>query len=81
MRESVYQAAGEYAALARAHGLSPTQLAIAWSLNQWYIGSTILGATTVAQLQEQLSAQSIVLSPELIAGVEDIHRRIPNPAF
>ena len=81
VRESVYQAAGEYAALARAHDLTPTQLAIAWSLSQWYVASTIIGATSVAQLQEQLSAQSVVLSPEILAGIEAIHARLPNPAF
>jgi aryl-alcohol dehydrogenase-like predicted oxidoreductase len=81
VRESVYQAAGEYAALARANGLSPTQLAIAWSLAQWYIGSTILGATSVAQLQEQLTAQNITLSADIIASINAIHTRICNPAF
>jgi aryl-alcohol dehydrogenase-like predicted oxidoreductase len=81
VRESTYQAAGEYAALARKHGITPTQMAIAWIISQWYVASTILGATTVAQLQEQLSAQTITLSPEIIAGIEEIHTRINNPAF
>ncbi len=81
VRESTYQAAGEYAALARANGLSPTQMAIAWMLSQWYVASTILGATSVAQLEEQLSAQSLVLSAHVLAGIEDIHNRIRNPAY
>jgi aryl-alcohol dehydrogenase-like predicted oxidoreductase len=81
VRESVYQAVAEYAALARANGMSPTQMAIAWSLSQWYVASTIVGATSVAQLQEQLTAQTITLSPEVMAGIEDIHTRIRNPAF
>jgi aryl-alcohol dehydrogenase-like predicted oxidoreductase len=81
VRERVYQAAGEYAALARANGMSPTQLAIAWSLSQWYVASTIVGATSVVQLQEQLTAQDITLSPELVASIDQIHTRLTNPAF
>lgn len=81
VRERVYQAAGEYAALARANGMSPTQLAIAWSLSQWYVASTIVGATSVAQLQEQLTAQDIQLSAEVVASIDQIHIRLTNPAF
>jgi aryl-alcohol dehydrogenase-like predicted oxidoreductase len=40
-----------------------------------------VGATSTAQLQEQLTAQSITLSPEVMADIEDIHSRIRNPAF
>jgi aryl-alcohol dehydrogenase-like predicted oxidoreductase len=81
VREVTYQAAGEYAALARKHGLTPTQMAIAWIMSQWYVASTIVGATSVAQLAEQLTAQSLTLSAEVLAGIEDIHSRIRNPAF
>ena len=80
MREDTLAACAAYAALARAHGFTPTELAIAWCWNQWFIASTIVGATTVAQLDEQIGAIQKPLSPELIAGVETIHKQYYNPA-
>lgn len=69
-----------YAELARAHGLSPAQLALAWVVKRWYVASTIIGATTLAQLEENLSCLDVEIPPELEAAVEAIHRRCPSPA-
>ena len=45
------EAVGEYAAVAQRHGLSCTQLALAWCKSRWNVTSTIIGATTMAQLK------------------------------
>ncbi|WP_255989852.1 aldo/keto reductase [Chitinolyticbacter albus] len=70
-----------YATLARAHGLTPAQLALAWVQSRWYVASTIIGATTLAQLDEDLGSVSIKLSEELQQAVEAIHARCPSPAL
>ncbi|QLQ04162.1 MAG: aldo/keto reductase [Thiobacillus sp.] len=73
-------AVAAYAALARRHGLTPTQLALGFVYNRWCVGSTIVGATTMAQLQENLAARQTGLSPDILADIERIHLQFPNPA-
>ena len=45
------QAVDEYVSVAEQHGLTPTQLALAWCKARWHVTSTIIGATTMAQLK------------------------------
>ncbi len=45
------QAVGEYAQVAQKHGLTPTQLALAWCKSRWNVASTIIGATSLEQLK------------------------------
>ena len=42
--------------------------------------STIIGATNMAQLKENIDAFDINLSDEILQGIEAIHRQQPNPA-
>ncbi|MET0287087.1 MAG: aldo/keto reductase [Polyangiales bacterium] len=76
---NVPEAVAAYAKLAREHGLTPTQLALAFVRSRWFVKSTIIGATTEAQLEENLAAFDVELSPELLQGIERIHERYPNP--
>jgi aryl-alcohol dehydrogenase-like predicted oxidoreductase len=76
----VDEAVAAYAALAREHGLSPAQLALAFVRSRWFVTSTILGATTLVQLEENLRSIEVSLTPELLARIEKIHARYPNPA-
>jgi aryl-alcohol dehydrogenase-like predicted oxidoreductase len=73
-------AVAAYAALARRHGLTPTQLALGFVYNRWCVGSTIVGATTMAQLQENLAARQTRLTPDVLADIERIHLQFTNPA-
>ena len=50
------EAVGEYAQVAQQHGLSCTQLALAWCKSRWNVTSTIIGATTMDQLKVGLPA-------------------------
>jgi aryl-alcohol dehydrogenase-like predicted oxidoreductase len=69
-----------YAALAQQHGLTPAQLALSFVYKRWCVASTIIGATTMAQLQENLAASQVTLSPDILAEIERIHLQFPNPA-
>lgn len=73
-------AAAEYVALARRHGLDPAQMALAWVTGRPFVTSNILGATSLAQLDADLASSELELSDEVIAGIEAIHVRQPNPA-
>lgn len=70
----------QYAQLAERHGLTPTQLALAFIKQQFFVTSTIIGATNLDQLKENIQAFDIDLSAEVLQGIEDIHRKQPNPA-
>jgi aryl-alcohol dehydrogenase-like predicted oxidoreductase len=79
VRPEVLQATREYAALARSHGMTPAQMALAWCYSRWFVGSTIIGATTIEQLKENIDAAEIRLSGEVVAAIDAIHARITNP--
>lgn len=73
------EATAEYAALAKSKGLSPTQLALAWCASRWYMGSVIIGATTLEQLKENFDAFDITLDEETLKAIDEIHQRRRNP--
>lgn len=79
-KPNVEPAVRAYAALAREHGLTPSQLALAWCYRRWCVASTIIGATTMVQLEENLGAWDVRLSEEVLAAVDAIHLRYTNPA-
>jgi aryl-alcohol dehydrogenase-like predicted oxidoreductase len=73
-------ATAEYVALARKHGLPPAQLALAFVNTRPFVTSNIIGATSIAQLEENLGSIDVQLSPAVLAEIEAIHQRQPNPA-
>ena len=79
-REASLAAARRYNQLARDHGLTPTQLALAFCYRSWRVASTIIGVTTLAQLDEDLDAWSVQLSPELLAACDAIRLEMRDPA-
>jgi len=79
LRPAVLDATREYAALARANGMSPAQMALAWCYSRWFVGSTIIGATTLAQLKENIDALETVLPVDVMKRIDEIHGRYTNP--
>ncbi len=78
--ENCFKATKLYKDLAESHGLTLTQMAIAFVNQQKLVSSTIIGATTLEQLQENINAFETNLSPEILAEIEKIQELIPNPA-
>lgn len=79
-RAASLDAARRYNELARAHGLSPTQLALAFCYRSWRVASTIIGVTTLAQLDENLDAWNVQLPDELLAACDAIRLELRDPA-
>lgn len=77
--DSVAAATKEYVDLARAHGLDPAQVAIQFTLRRKYVTSSIIGATTMAQLRADIEAADAIVPQEVWDGIEAIHARLPNP--
>jgi len=72
-------AAAAYVALAREHGLDPAQMALAYVLARPFLTSAIVGATSVAQLENNLQAQDLVLSQEVSSAIEALHEVYTYP--
>ena len=80
-RPEALAAARRYNALARAHGLTPAQLALAFCYTKWQVASTIIGVTSLAQLDDDLDAWGTTLSPELLAQIDAIRWELGDPAI
>ncbi|HSV55340.1 MAG TPA: aldo/keto reductase [Burkholderiaceae bacterium] len=80
-RPEALAAARRYNALASKHGLTPTQMALAFCYTRWTVASTIIGVTSVAQLDEDLDAWGTTLSPELLAEIDKIRWESRDPAL
>lgn len=79
-RPEALDTARRYNALARDHGLTPTQLALAFCYTNWRVASTIIGVTSLTQLDECLDAWGTTLSPELLAEIDKIRWQHRDPA-
>jgi aryl-alcohol dehydrogenase-like predicted oxidoreductase len=79
-RPEALAAARRYNALARANGLTPTRMALAWCYTKWQVASTIIGVTSVAQLDEDLDAWGTTLSPEVLKEIDKIRWEMRDPA-
>ena len=73
-------AARRYNQLARENGLTPTQLALAFCYTKWQVASTIIGVTSVAQLDEDLDAFGTTLPAEVLAEIDKIRWQSRDPA-
>ena len=69
-----------YATLAKRHGLTLTEMALAFVTSRPFLTSNIIGATTMDQLRENINTHSLILSQEVLDGIEEIHITQPNPS-
>jgi aryl-alcohol dehydrogenase-like predicted oxidoreductase len=72
-------ATAAYLEVARRHGLSPTQMAIAFVLRQDFVASALIGATTMEDLTSNITALDVALSDEVMQEIEAVHARLPDP--
>ncbi len=79
-RAEALAAARQYNALARQHGLTPAQMALAFCYTNWRVASTIIGVTTLAQLDENIAAWGTVLAPELRGAIDAVRWAHRDPA-
>jgi aryl-alcohol dehydrogenase (NADP+) len=78
-KPNVAPATAAYAALAREHGLTPATLALAFVRSRWFVASNIVGATSLEQLRENIDSADVTLSEPVLAAIDAIHLRFPNP--
>ena len=78
--EQSTEATKRYMKLANDHNLTITQMALAFVNDRPFVTSNIIGATTMDQLKENIDTASVVLSKEVLKGIDKIHSEIPDPA-
>lgn len=69
-----------YHQLAVNHGISLTDMALAFVNEQQFLTANIIGATNISQLKENIASVDKTLSSDLLEGIESIHKRYCNPA-
>lgn len=74
------EATRRYCAIAENYNITPAQMALAFVIGQPFVTSTIIGATTMEQLQENIKSIDVELSSEILKEINKVHREIPNPA-
>jgi aryl-alcohol dehydrogenase-like predicted oxidoreductase len=79
-RAETLAAARRYNTLAREHGLTPTAMALAFCFRNWRVASTIVGVTSVAQLDENLDAWGTALPDDLLKAIDRVRWEIRDPA-
>lgn len=77
--ERAQTATDAYLALAKEHGLDPSQMAIAFCNSRYFVPSTIIGATKMDQLETCVKAGGMTLSEDVLASIETINRNHPWP--
>ena len=65
--------------IAESLGITLTALAVAWSRQHDFVASTIIGATSLKQLDESLEARDLVLDQETLDRLDELEAEIPNP--
>lgn len=78
--EQTQKAVAAYVDIAKRHGLDPAQMALAFVRRQPFIASTLLGATTMAQLKTNIESFHLTLSEEVLAEIEAVHQVYTYPA-
>ena len=73
-------AARRYNQLARANGMTPTQMALAFCYTKWQVASTIIGVTSLEQLDENINAWGTQLTPDVLQEIDAIRWEVRDPA-
>lgn len=72
-------AVAEYVSIAKAVGLDPAQMALAWINERPHVAANIIGATTMDQLRDNIASIDVKLDGEVKRQIEKVHHRFPNP--
>lgn len=69
-----------YHQIAQDNGLTLTQMALAFIRQQFFVTSTIIGATSLKQLQENIQTNQITLTQKVIDEINHVQELFPNPS-
>jgi len=79
INERTLESTRRYMEIAAQAGMSVATLATAWTLTHDFVGSTIIGATTVDQLQDTLAAADVTLGKDVLDACQRVSKEILYP--
>lgn len=79
--KTVFEETQKYMDLAKSKGMSVATLAQAFCKSRWYIPSSIIGATTMEQLKENIDAFEVDLDKETLDEIDIIHNERKDPCL
>ena len=78
MKDEVLQAVQNLRPIADAHGLTLSQLAIAWVLQNENVAAAIMGATKPSQVKENAKAAGVKLSSDTMSAIDKVLGNLPE---
>ena len=78
------EATAEYEKIAKENNISLATLSLAWCKTRFYVASTIIGATNMAQLKENIDAfdgELVTLSEETLGKIDAVHFKCRDPCM
>ncbi len=77
--EQSHKAVAEYVSLAAKHNLTPAQVALGWCDQVDGVTSTIIGATNMTQLEQNIDAFKNPLSEDVLKDISQVLKQYPMP--
>lgn len=78
--EKASEAAKHYLKIAEDNSMTLAQMSLAFVNQQPFVTSTIIGATNLEQLKENIASIDVTLSEDILEQINEVHHVIPNPA-
>lgn len=72
-------AVNAYSSIAEDNGMTPAQMALSWCYHREHVTSTIIGATTTAQLKEDIEAYDIRLDEDVLEQISEVYKDYTDP--
>ena len=79
VREEVWPVIDAYVSIARRYGIDPAQMAIAFCNQRPFVTSSIIGATSLDQLANNVAAAYLDLDTEVLEDIQTVYRNYPIP--
>ena len=79
VNQKTLDSTARFTVIAKEAGMSVPTLATAWTLTHDFVGSTIIGATTVEQLTDTLAAADVTLSADVLKSCHQVTKEILYP--
>jgi aryl-alcohol dehydrogenase-like predicted oxidoreductase len=73
------EAVEAYCNLAKECGLTPSQLALSWCCHRELVASTIIGSTSIEQLEEDLNAFDTLMEDAVHEKIKEIYKKYTDP--
>jgi aryl-alcohol dehydrogenase-like predicted oxidoreductase len=77
-KERTWKILDAMAPIAKAHGCSPARLSLAWLLAKPVVASIIIGAKRLDQLQDNLEAIELTLTPDELRQLDEVSALAPE---